>query len=62
MEKLKPWQEVIGRIDSIEPISDGYRIVVDGYTVEIPAEIDANEGDKVSVLRTADSHIISNND
>jgi hypothetical protein len=62
MEKLKPWQEVVGRIDSIEPISDGYRIVVDGYTVEIPAEIDANEGDKVSVLRTADSQIISNND
>ena len=59
MARLNPWQEVVGRIDSIEPISDGYRMVVDGYTVEIPSEIDASEGDKVSVLRTTDSHIIS---
>lgn len=60
--RLNPWQEVVGRIDSIESISDGCRIVVDDYTIEIPAEIDASEGDNVSVLRTADSHIISKDD
>jgi len=58
MRALQPWQEVVGEIDQIEPTSDGYHLSVGGFSINVSSADGLSEGDKIAVLRTADSHVI----
>ena len=62
MRALQPWQEVVDEVDQIGLTSDRYHLSVGGFSVNVSSAGGLSEGNKIAVLRTADSHVIYSHD